>query len=90
LRPLLADPARPHTGAAFTLVTRGPQRFGRSVTTGRWRFTQWSDGAGELYDHDADPEETRNLSADPQYAALRAELKAKLVALPPWPAKTGR
>lgn len=87
LRPVLTDPSRPHKDAAFTLVTRGPQRFGRSVTTGRWRFTQWSDGAIELYDHDADPEETRDLSAHLGQAAVVADLKAKLAALPPWPAR---
>lgn len=90
LRPVLADPARPHKDAAFTLVTRGPQRFGRSVTTGRWRFTQWSDGATELYDHDADPEETRNLTADPARASVVRDLKQKLASLPPWPRKAGK
>lgn len=90
LRPMLADPAQPHKDAAFTLVTRGPQRFGQSVRTARWRFTRWSDGATELYDHDADPEETRNLSADAANATVIAELKRKLASLPPWPAKTGK
>jgi len=85
LCPELAEPARLRTGAAFTLVTRGPQRFGRSVTTGRWRFTQWSDGTAELYDHDVDPEETRDLSSDPKHTPILAELKSKLAALPPWP-----
>ncbi|MBM3840971.1 MAG: sulfatase [Verrucomicrobia bacterium] len=90
LRPVLADPARPHKDAAYTLVTRGPQRFGRSVTTGRWRFTQWSDGATELYDHDADPEETRNISGDAVNATVVAELKQKLASLPPWQANGER
>ena len=90
LRPTLANPELPHKDAAFTLVTRGPQRFGRSVTTGRWRFTQWSDGATELYDHDADPEETRNLSADATTVKIVTELKQKLAALPPWPARTAK
>jgi iduronate 2-sulfatase len=85
LRPLLADPRAPHKDAAFTLVTRGPQRFGQSVRTARWRFTQWSDGTSELYDHDADPEETRDLSKRPELAATIAELKARLATLPPWP-----
>jgi uncharacterized sulfatase len=85
LRPVLADPARPHKDAAFTLVTRGPQRFGRSVTTARWRFTLWSDGAMELYDHDADPEETRNVSGLAAHARTVADLKQRLASLPPWP-----
>lgn len=90
LRPVLTDPARPHKDAAFTLVTRGPQRFGRTVATARWRYTQWSDGAAELYDHNADPEETRNLADAPAHAAVIAELRQKLAALPPWPARAKR
>jgi uncharacterized sulfatase len=90
LRPVLADPARPHKEAAFTLVTRGPQRFGRSVTTARWRFTLWSDGEMELYDHDADPEETRNVSALAAHARVVTELKDRLATLPPWPGPHGK
>jgi iduronate 2-sulfatase len=86
LRPLLADATRAHKDAAFTLVTRGPQRFGQSARTARWRFTQWSDGTSELYDHDADSEETRNVAAAPANAAVVKEMKTRLAALPPWPA----
>ena len=85
LRPVLEDPSRTHKDAAFTLVTRGPQRFGHSVRTARWRFTQWSDGTSELYDHDADAEETRDVSKNPEHAAIIAELKERLHSLPPWP-----
>jgi uncharacterized sulfatase len=87
LRPVLEDPSRAHKDAAFTLVTRGPQRFGQSVRTARWRFTQWSDGAMELYDHDADPEETRDLSGEAAHASTLAEMKVRLRTLPPWPVK---
>ena len=87
---MLADPARPHKDAAFSLVTRGPQRFGRTVTTTRWRFTQWSDGATALYDPDADPEETCNASADAANAPVVAELRQKPVSLPPCPAPAGK
>lgn len=62
LRALLRDPAGPGKPAAFTLVTRGPRR-GDSIRTDRWRFTRWSDGAVELYDHSTDPEEDRNLAS---------------------------
>lgn len=86
LRALLANPEQPRNGAAFTLVTRGSGRFGQSVTTGRWRLTRWSDGATELYDHDADPEETRNLTSEPDRAEVVGELRARLGSLPPWPA----
>ena len=85
LRPLLEDATREHKDAAFTLVARGPKGFGQSVRTPRWRFTRWSDGTMELYDHDADPQETRDLSASPDKTALIAELKAHLDTLPLWP-----
>ena len=85
LRPVLDDPSRAHKDAAFTLVTRGPQKFGQSVRTARWRFTQWSDGTSELYDHDADPEETRNVSRNAGHAAVITEMKDRLRALPAWP-----
>ena len=85
LRPVLEDPAREPKPAAFTLVTRGPQKFGQSVRTARWRFTQWSDGSSELYDHAADAEETRDVSTSPEHAAVIAQLKERLRSLPSWP-----
>jgi iduronate 2-sulfatase len=84
LRPVLEDPTRTHKPAAFTIVRRGTQKFGQSVRTARWRFTQWSDGA-KLYDHDADPEETHDLSRLTENHATITELKALLRSLPPWP-----
>lgn len=79
LRPLLIDPSGPGKSAAFTLVTRGPQR-GDSVRTDRWRYTEWSDGARELYDHQNDPEENYNRAADPSLAATVAALQRVLAA----------
>lgn len=78
LRPLLADPSRPGKDAAFTVVTRGPKQRGDSVRTDRWRYTEWTDGARELYDHAADPGETRNVSARPEHAAVVKELSVRL------------
>jgi uncharacterized sulfatase len=69
LRPLLADPTRHGKSAALTIVTRGPQQRGDSIRTDRWRYTEWSDGARELYDHVADPEETINVFATNAEAA---------------------
>lgn len=83
LRPVLRDPKRPFKDAAFTLVTRGQSRYGQSVRTERWRFTQWSDGTNELYDHNSDPEENHNVAT--QHPKVVAELSAKLKALPPYP-----
>jgi iduronate 2-sulfatase len=77
LKPLLDDPARPWKSAAFTQVRRGPERAGRSLRTERWRYTEWSPGA-ELYDHDADPREMKNLADDPAYAETVRTLSAAL------------
>ncbi len=86
LRPFLKDPARPAPEAvAFTLVTRGEQKWGRSVRTARWRFTRWSDGALELYDEQADPDDMRNLAAQPEWEPVIRQLDARLATLPPWP-----
>ncbi len=63
LHPLLVNPEKPGKEAAYTIVTRGRGQRGESVRTGRWRFTLWSDGSKELYDHAKDPEETRNLAS---------------------------
>jgi arylsulfatase A-like enzyme len=91
LRPLLDDPAAPGKKAAYTQVRRGRMgEFfqGRSVRTERWRYTEWDDGkrGAELYDHDADPHEYKNLADDPAHADTVREMKELLkggVATPP-------
>jgi uncharacterized sulfatase len=76
-------PQRP----AFTEVDRGNARErgagGRSLRSGKWRYIEWHDARGaptgrQLYDHDTDPHESRNLSADPAHAATVAELSRLL------------
>ena len=88
--PLLDEPARPWKQAALTVVSRGtnidathsldPTKMGRTIVTDRWRYTEWDQGKQgvELYDHDADPHEMKNLAADPKYAATAADLKKRL------------
>jgi hypothetical protein len=44
----------------------------------RWRYIVWSDGSTELYDHDRDPEEWRNVATDPTNATTLANLNATL------------
>jgi iduronate 2-sulfatase len=80
LRPILADPAASIKDPAFTLVTRGDKLHGQSIRTARWRLTRWSDGGTELYDHDTDPEELHDVSA--QHADLIADLTARIQRLP--------
>ena len=82
LKPILTNPAETIKDAAFTLATRGPILNWQNVRTARWRFTQWSDGIQELYDHDSDPEEHHNLAkANP---TVVEELVARLRTLPPY------
>ena len=54
--------------------------MGYSVRTERWRYTEWDGGAkgSELYDHDADPREQRNLAGEPAEARIVEEMKGLL------------
>jgi ribonuclease D len=54
--------------------------MGRSVRTERWRYNEWDDGKKgvELYDHQTDPKEHKNLAKDPNYAKVVNELKTLL------------
>lgn len=85
LRPVLVDPAAGIKDAAFSLLVRNPKLHARSIRTERWRFSLWSDGVTELYDHDADPEELHDVSAE--HAKVVAELTARIEKLPRFPAK---
>jgi iduronate 2-sulfatase len=96
LVPLLKDPQAAGRGWALTQVSRGgglgratvtldvgsdgPQFFGYSLRTPRWRYTEWDEGrqGRELYDHDADPRELTNLATDPGHAQTVAELSRQL------------
>ena len=57
-----------------------PRYVGYTLRTPRWRYTEWDEGRKgvELYDHDADPRELKNLGNDPAFAADREAL-AKLL-----------
>ncbi|MCC6417188.1 MAG: sulfatase [Gemmataceae bacterium] len=74
LVPLLRDPQAPWDHPSIT--THG--RNNHTVRTERWRYIRYQDGAEELYDHDADPLEWKNLAKDPRYVELKKDLAARL------------
>ncbi|HET8647874.1 MAG TPA: hypothetical protein VFO85_20420, partial [Vicinamibacteria bacterium] len=64
------------------------------VRTARYRYTWWRPDAAELYDHETDPQEHRNLARDPRHRTTVAQLRRliedaageKLALLAPLPA----
>lgn len=58
ISPLLKDPAAAWTEPALTTFHKDNHSF-RSE---RWRYIRYADGSEELYDHDADPNEWKNLA----------------------------
>ena len=83
LTPLLRNPNTEWPHAALTQVRRGapPSTFmGYSVRTEKWRYTEWDDGERgvELYDEASDPDEMRNLAADPKHSKTVAEMRELL------------
>jgi iduronate 2-sulfatase len=83
--PLIKDPARRWKTAAFSQYPRQGGVMGYSMRTDRYRYTEWQDRAGgrvaaELYDHESDPAETRNVADAPENASTVAELSKALKA----------
>lgn len=81
LRPLLENPdTATWVKPAVTQVWHNRKSWGYSLRNERWRYTEWLEGeAGiELYDHENDPGETRNLANDPSKADFIQELSARL------------
>ncbi|MBI3210352.1 MAG: sulfatase [Candidatus Solibacter usitatus] len=76
--PLLDNPQRPWKKAAYTVVQHG-STLGRSVRTERYRYTEWgTPSVAELYDHEGDPKEYRNLAKDPKQANVIRQLQLLL------------
>ncbi|MFT4204215.1 MAG: sulfatase [Chitinophagaceae bacterium] len=45
-----------------------------AVRSERWRYIKYADGSEELYDHDNDPHEWKNLAKDSKYSSVKNEL----------------
>ena len=80
LMPVIEQPTSPWKTAAFSQLKRGGIK-GNSIRTAQYRYTEWG-GNGrrgrELYDYDADPDETINMAGLPENAELVAHLSEQL------------
>lgn len=72
--PLLKDPRAAWERPALTTHGKG----NHAVRSQRYRYIRYADGSEELYDHDADPMEWKNLAADAALAGVKKELAAYL------------
>jgi len=92
-KPLLTKPDQPWKRAAFSQYPRARSGnrhrghgdfMGYAVRTHRYRYVEWQDWkskkvvARELYDHDSDPHESRNVAAQAKYAETNRELAGML------------
>ena len=80
--PVIEQPMRPWKTAAFSELDRSGIR-GRSMRTEQYRYTEWGNKGRrgmELYDYDADPDETVNIADLPENAELVAQLSEQLQA----------
>lgn len=80
--PLLDNPQRTWKQAAFSQYPRG-KVMGYSLRTDRYRYTEWAEPdqppvAVELYDHQTDPGENRNLAGQADYKAIVEQLSKQL------------
>jgi uncharacterized sulfatase len=87
---LLKDPEAKRNRPAYSQVTRrigtgkdAKEIMGYSVRNERWRYNEWDGGklGSELYDHDNDPHEFRNLAKDSEHAKVVDEMKQLLTQL---------
>lgn len=86
-RPLLESPERvdwpkdaAYTWAAFPGIDGDEATIGESIRTPRWHYNLWAGGdkGEELYDHDNDPHEYRNLAGMPEHADVVEALRLRL------------
>ena len=76
LIPLLEDPKAQWNRPAITQTVLGKNINGYTIRSERYRYTEWNKGKDgvQLYDHDADPKELKNLANDPAHQGTVSEL----------------
>lgn len=84
LRPLLASPTSAWDSVALTTYGKG----NHAVRDARWRYIRYADDSEELYDHDADPYEWKNLAGDPAHADVKQRLASHFPTVNVDPVKT--
>jgi arylsulfatase A-like enzyme len=97
LKPILDDVVATVKDAAFSQFPRkheGKDFMGYAMRVNRYRYVEWLDAkdgeiaARELYDHQADPEENKNLAKDPSQDAVMQSLHERMwnsIPLPSFP-----
>ncbi len=88
--PLLQDPRKPWKEVAFSQYPRGGKAtgplMGYAVRNERYRYVEWRKRgtneviARELYDHQTDPDEDRNVASDPANKGVVEKLARQLAA----------
>ena len=66
LVPLLKNPSS--TWERPAIMTQGEGNY--AIRSYRWRYIRYSDGTEELYDHENDPWEWKNLAKDPDFYTI--------------------
>ncbi|MFZ5828926.1 MAG: sulfatase [Planctomycetota bacterium] len=74
LRPLIADPSAQWDYLALTTHGRGEH----GVRNDRWRYIRYHDGTEELYDHQQDPMEWKNLASQSGHDELKQKLSTAM------------
>ena len=80
LLPVIEQPTRPWKSAVFSRF-RGAAGWGFSTRTEQYRYTEWGPygrGGQELYDYDADPDETVNIAYFSENSELVGHLSEQL------------
>jgi arylsulfatase A-like enzyme len=77
LAALMRNPKQTTGRAVLTTFDKG----NHSVTGARWHYLRYADGAEELYDREADPNEWTNLASDPKAKAALQQMQSHLARL---------